>query len=104
MHIAGIGAVYGPQLPCCKDAAAAAASALTGGEGPACDPNCLEGDTQAAVIERMQAAIDSLTQQQALGTATTPTLSSQWFSGVSNTAVVAVAAGLGLILFLGRRR
>jgi hypothetical protein len=104
MHLAGIGAsVYGPQLPCCPNAAAATAGALE--SGVPCDPNCLEGDQQAEVLARMQTAIDDLTaraylepeQQQ-------PTPSASWFPGVSNMAVIAVGVGLGAILLLGRRR
>lgn len=101
MHMAGIGATpYGPQIPCCPNASAATAGALP--SGLPCDPNCLEGDTTQAVIERMQSAIDALTQksEQPADGATRP----QWLPGVSNTAVIVVGVGLGAILLLGRRR
>ena len=103
MHLSGIGAVYGPQLPCCANAEAAAASSVTGGDGPACDPNCVAGNvtpTDPAVIARMQAAIDANTQ--ALYSQQTPT--TDWFPGVSNGAVILVGVGLGALVLFGRRR
>lgn len=104
MHLAGMSATpYGPQLPCCANAEAAAASALVGGSGPACDPNCVTpaGAQDQSILDRMQAALDSLLHGQPTAT---PATTGQWFSGVSNSLVIAVGVGLTAVLLIGRRR
>jgi hypothetical protein len=104
MHLSGIGqTVYGPQLPCCPNAAAATAGVLE--SGVPCDPNCLEGDKQAAVIERMQSAIDALTASTYDDT--DPSERARpvtWLPGIENSTVALIGIGLGAILLLGRRR
>ena len=102
MHI-GLSAVYGPQLPCCANAEAAAASAA--GTGNACDSNCVDTNAQAAqqqaYIDRIAAALQDL-QVAEYQRQQTPAPGSQWFSGVSNGAVILVGVGLGaLLLFRG---
>lgn len=100
MHIGMGQTTYGPQLPCCADAAAAAASALVGGSGPSCDPNCVSSETGQLQrqIDYLQAAVTGM-----IGTGQ-PAPVAQWFSGVSNTVVIAAGVGLGVILFLKGRQ
>jgi hypothetical protein len=99
MHLSGIGqAVYGPQLPCCPDAASATRGVLE--NGVPCDPNCLEGYTPEQAVEAQQKIIEEYRLKEGASSKT----SSQWFSGVSNSAVILVAVGLGAIfLFRGSR-
>lgn len=78
-------------LPCCADAAAAAA----GG----CDDSCIAGSTPEQAINQMQYQIYAL---QNRANAAAP--SSQWITGISNTVVgVGAAAFAGLLLMKALR-
>lgn len=99
MYLPNMGAVYGPQLACCKSAEEAAASAQ-GTATPPCDPNCIGDDSAQRVLERMQAAIDANTQ--ALWAQEAP--AGNWISGVSNSTVVFAGIGLAAVLILRGRR
>lgn len=98
--------VYGPVLPCCQNAEAAAASAA--GTGNACDSNCVDPNptstTQQGAIDRIAQAVQDLQWAEYQRQTATPEAETRWFSGVSNGAVILVAAGLGaFFLFRGAR-
>lgn len=92
MHFSGIGqTVYGPQLPCCPNAEAAANSTLVGGPGPSCDPNCLEGDTTQQRLETANEYLAAMVQSQ-YTEASRPRPGIPWY--------LWAAAGFGAVLLI----